>query len=45
MLGVIVVVSDGNNAIGQPNGSSILGAVYGCITASGLALAFTMARK
>ena len=45
MVGVIVVVSDGNNAIGQPDGSSILGAVYGCITASGLALAFTMARK
>ena len=45
MVGVLVVVSDGNNAIGHPDGSSILGAVYGCITASGLALAFTMARK
>ena len=45
MVGVVIVVSDGNNAIGQPEGSSILGAIYGCITASGLALAFTMARK
>ena len=45
MIGVVIVVSDGNNAIGQPEGSSILGAIYGCITASGLALAFTMARK
>ncbi len=45
MVGVVIVVSDGNNAVGQPEGSSILGAVYGCITASGLALAFTMARK
>ncbi len=45
MVGVVVVVSDGNNAIGHPDGSSVLGAFYGCITASGLALAFTMARK
>ena len=45
MIGVVIVVSDGNNAIGQPEGSSLLGAIYGCITASGLALAFTMARK
>ena len=45
MVGVVIVVSDGNNAIGHPEGSSLLGAIYGCITASGLALAFTMARK
>ena len=45
MLGVAVVVSDGNNAVGQPEGSTVLGAIYGCITAFGLALAFTMARK
>ena len=45
MVGVVIVVSDGNNAIGHPEGSSVLGAIYGCITASGLALAFTMARK
>ena len=45
MLGVAVVVSDGNNAVGQPEGSTVLGAIYGCITAFGMALAFTMARK
>ena len=45
MVGVIIVVSDGNNAIGQPEGSTVLGAIYGCITAAGLALAFTMVRK
>ena len=45
MVGVAIVVSDGNNAIGQPEGSTILGAIYGAFTALGLALAFTMARK
>jgi drug/metabolite transporter (DMT)-like permease len=45
MIGVAVVVSDGHNAIGHPQGSIVLGAVYGCITAIGLALAFTMVRK
>ena len=45
MVGVLIVVSDGNNAVGQPEGSTLLGAIYGCITAFGLALAFTMIRK
>ena len=45
MVGVSIVVSDGNNAVGQPEGSTILGAVFGIITAFGLALTFTMARK
>ena len=45
MVGVVIVVSDGNNALGHPEGSTVLGAIYGCITATGLALAFTMARK
>ena len=45
MVGVAIVVSDGNNAIGQPEGSTVLGAIYGAITAFGLALVFTMARK
>ena len=45
MIGVSIVVSDGNNAVGQPEGSAILGAIYGAITAFGLALTFTMARK
>ena len=45
MVGVSIAVSDGNNAIGQPGGSIILGALYGAITAFGLALTFTMARK
>jgi drug/metabolite transporter (DMT)-like permease len=45
MVGVSIAVGDGNNAIGQPGGSIILGALYGAITAFGLALTFTMARK
>ena len=45
MVGVSIVVSDGNNAIGQPTGSIILGALYGGLTAFGLALTFTMVRK
>ena len=45
MIGVYIVVGDGSNAVGQPNGSSILGAIYGAITAFGLALTFTLARK
>ena len=45
MVGVAIVVSDGNNAISQPEGSPVLGAAYGAITAFGLALAFTMTRK
>ena len=45
MVGVSIVVSDGNNAIGQPEGSTILGAIFGLITAFGLALTFTMASK
>ena len=45
MVGVTIAVSDGNNAIGQPEGSIILGALFGAITAFGLALTFTMARK
>ena len=45
MVGVAIVVSDGNNAISQPEGSPVLGAAYGAITAFGLALSFTMARK
>ena len=45
MVGVAIVVSDGNNAISQPEGSPVLGAAYGAITAFGLALAFTMVRK
>ena len=45
MVGVLIVVTDGNNAVGQPEGSTLLGAIFGCITASGLALAFTMIRK
>ena len=45
MVGVSIAVSDGNNAIGQPEGSIILGALFGAITAFGLALTFTMARK
>ena len=42
MVGVLIVVSDGNNAVGQPEGSTVMGSIYGCITAFGLALAFTM---
>ena len=45
MIGVYIVVGDGSNAVGQPNGSSILGAIYVAITAFGLALTFTLARK
>ncbi len=45
MIGVFIVVYDGNNAIGKPEGSTILGAFFGAITAFGLALTFTMARK
>ena len=45
MIGVYIVVTDGQNAIGQPNGSTVLGALYGAITAFGLALTFTLARK
>ena len=45
MAGVSIVVGDGSNAVGHPTGSTILGAIYGAITAFGLALTFTMARK
>ncbi|MBC8257506.1 MAG: DMT family transporter [SAR324 cluster bacterium] len=45
MIGVAIVVSDGNNAISHPEGSPVLGAAYGVMTAFGLALAFTMVRK
>ena len=45
MLGVYIVVGDGANAVGQPDGSTVLGAIYGGITAFGLALTFTVARK
>ncbi len=45
VIGIYIVVSDGKNAIGQPNGSVVLGAVYGAITAFGLAFTFTMARR
>jgi len=45
MLGVIIVVSDGDNAIGHPEGSVVLGAIFGLFTAICLALTFTMIRK
>ena len=45
MLGVIIVVSDGDNAIGHPEGSVALGAIFGLFTAICLALTFTMIRK
>ena len=45
MGGVAFVVGDGDNAVGSPNGSVILGAFFGVLTAFGLALTFTMARK
>jgi drug/metabolite transporter (DMT)-like permease len=45
MLGVFIVVMDGGNALGQPQGSVWLGAVYGLVTAFGLALTFTVTRK
>jgi drug/metabolite transporter (DMT)-like permease len=45
MLGVAVVVVDGSNATGSPSGSVVLGAFFGVLTAIGLALTFTIARK
>ena len=45
LIGISVVVKDGNNATGQPGGSVLLGAIYGAITAFGLAVTFTIARK
>jgi len=45
MGGVGMVVLDGNNAINIPNGSVFVGAVFGVLTAIGLALTFTMVRK
>ena len=45
MVGVTIVVGDAGNATGHPTGSTALGALYGAITAFGLALTFTMARK
>ena len=45
MLGVVIVVMDGGNALGQPQGSVWLGAAYGLVTAFGLALTFTVTRK
>ena len=45
MGGVGMVVSDGNNAINIPDGSVVVGAVFGVLTAIGLALTFTMVRK
>ena len=45
MIGVFIVVSDGNNAVGHPEGSVFLGALWGTLTALGLALIFTMSRK
>jgi drug/metabolite transporter (DMT)-like permease len=45
MCGVIIVVMDGNNALASPEGSVKLGAIYGVLTAIGLAFTFTMARK
>ncbi len=45
MIGVAIVVIDGGNAVGQPDGSVLLGALYGVLTAFGLAVTFTMARK
>jgi drug/metabolite transporter (DMT)-like permease len=45
MAGVAIVVFDGGNAVGQPAGSVLLGAFYGVLTAVGLAVTFTFARK
>ena len=45
MFGVFIVVSDGKSAVGHPDGSLILGAIYGLFTAICLALTFTMVRK
>lgn len=45
IAGIGVVVSDGSNAVGVPQGSPWLGAGYGLFTAFGLALTFTVIRK
>ena len=45
MGGVGLVILDGSNAINIPDGSVIVGAVFGVLTAIGLALTFTMVRK
>tara|TARA_Y100001970_G_C13915396_1_gene690691 strand:+ start:176 stop:781 length:606 start_codon:yes stop_codon:yes gene_type:complete len=45
MVGVFIVVNDGNNAVGKPDGSVMVGAIYGLGTAICLALNFTMVRK
>lgn len=45
MAGVAIVVVDGGSAVGQPSGSVLLGAIYGVLTAFGLAITFTFARK
>ena len=45
LAAVGIVAADGSNAIGQPGGSVILGALYGVLTAIGLAVTFTFARK
>ena len=45
MAGVGIVVANGGNAMGQPEGSVMLGAFYGVLTAIGLAVTFTFARK
>lgn len=45
MIGVYIVVSDGNNAVGHPEGSVVLGGFFGILTAFGLALIFTLSRR
>ena len=45
MAGVVIVVANGSTAINQPSGSVLLGALYGVLTAIGLAVTFTFARK
>ena len=45
IIGVGIVVNDGNNASNIPDGSVILGGFYGLMTALGLAFTFTLARK
>jgi drug/metabolite transporter (DMT)-like permease len=45
MFGVIIVVMDGDNVFAGPEGSAKLGAMFGVLTAFGLAFTFTMARK
>ena len=45
MCGVAIVVLDGGNAAGSPDGSVFLGATFGVLTALGLAFTFTMSRK